>query len=298
MASNFVSEVISESRAFSPPPIFKQAFSPPEMVAELYAPDSTTEILLADSAQTFAVQTLFKMCFRMKVEVITQNNASEISDNGYVPFIRMKILKNKSSKKESVTSGAIVPSFEDAVELIKVRQDQYNLRDINSMGDFNNFLVLPEENDELKTLSDIYSPLTNNFTLIELFLNWKHEPTFNKLTVDRYMLSKPWPLRNVLLENKRKQVLAYLDAKGWGRKSLSEVENDFQSLLKVFEGLLEQHVGDYVFGSTPTPLDALLFGHLYALYTTTLLNNKFQDRIHECDALVTYIKTIEKNFFK
>merc|ERR1739848_708239 len=112
------------------------------------------------------------------------------------------------------------------------------------------------------------------------------------------MLSKPWPLRDILLKNKRKQVLAYLDAKGWGRKSLSEVENDFQSLLKVFEGLLEQHAGDYVFGSTPTPLDALLFGHLYALYTTPLLNNKFQDRIHENDALVSFIQRVERAFFK
>jgi metaxin len=270
------------------------------MVAELYAPDSTNEILLADSAQTFAVQTLFKMCFRMKVELIAKNNASEISDNGYVPFIRMKILKTKSknSEKEAVTSGAIVPSFEDAVQLIKNRQEKYNLGDINSMGDLNSFLVLPDENDKMSTLIDIYTPLCNNFTLIELFLNWKHEPTYKKLTVDRYMLSKPWPLRQILMAEKRSQVLDFLNAKGWGKKNLNEVENDFQSLLKVFEGLLEQHAGDFIFGSTPTPLDALVFGHLYSLYTTTLLNNKFQDRIHECEVLVTYIKTIEKQFFR
>ena len=147
-----------------------QTFSPPEMVAELYAPDSTNEILLADSAQTFAVQTLFKMCFRMKVELITKNNASEISDNGYVPFIRMKILKiksrnsernsennsennsEKSSEKEAASSGAIVSSFEEAVQLIKTRQDKYNLADINSMGDLNSFMVLPDENEEISNL--------------------------------------------------------------------------------------------------------------------------------------------------
>lgn len=293
-----------------------QTFSPPEMVAELYAPDSTNEILLADSAQTFAVQTLFKMCFRMKVELITKNNASEISDNGYVPFIRMKILKiksrnsernsennsennsEKSSEKEAASSGAIVSSFEEAVQLIKTRQDKYNLADINSMGDLNSFMVLPDENEEISNLIDIYTPLCNNFTLIELFLNWKHEPTYKKLTVERYLLSKPWPLRQILMNEKRSQVLEFLNAKGWGKKNLNEVENDFQSLLKVFEGLLQHHAGDFIFGSTPTPLDALVFGHLYSLYTTTLLNNKFQDRIHECEVLVTYIKTIEKQFFR
>lgn len=48
----------------------------------------------------------------------------------------------------------------------------------------------------------------------------------------------------------------------------------------------------------PTELDALVFGHLFAIITTPLLNNRFASTIRAYDNLVQLCVRIERDFFQ
>jgi len=274
-------------------------------VAEIYAPNQRDEILLAESAQTLAVRTLFKMCYRIEMEEIEQSNAHNMSENGYVPFIRTKKIYKKRNRRgrvvETPVGGTILSSFDDVCTFLRRRQDvintSENLSELRRQQDFKNALWLPPKDTIMNAEMELFLPLCQNFTLIELFLNWKHEPTFNKITISRYTHKKPWPLSAMVLRRQRNKVLAYLSAKGYGNKNLNDIEDEFKHLLEVFSNLLEKHEGEYIFGRWPSPLDALLFGHIYSLYTTPLLNNKFQECIHEKSNLVKFLQLIENTFF-
>lgn len=139
----------------------------------------------------------------------------------------------------------------------------------------------------------MYLNLCNNFNLIELYINWIHEPTFLKITKPRFSYKKPWPLDYFLVEEKRQSVRNYLASKSWHLKKMDAVEAEFKQTLLSFSNLLGEK--NYLFSeSKPCELDALLFGHLYTLLTTRGIDNRFADSINEFTNLVDFLRRLEE----
>ena len=63
-----------------------------------------------------------------------------------------------------------------------------------------------------------------------------------------------------------------LGALGWTSKSMDDVYSEIESCCRALSERLESSL--FFFGSRPTELDALVFGHIFSLLTTPLPDNK------------------------
>lgn len=86
--------------------------------AEIYCPNRKDEILLAESAQTLAVRCLLGMVGTFKTKIISCSNSFDMTQNGYVPVVR--IVPNENFLK-IVPDGLILANFESVVAWCKSR---------------------------------------------------------------------------------------------------------------------------------------------------------------------------------
>jgi len=265
-------------------------------IALIISPDPKHEILLAEHAQTLATRSLILMSKLFPVKDEIRSNAADMNENNYVP---LTIIKQFDTNTDELKDGMILQTYNDLCGFLKVRSQQLskksNAADLDcgyspALYDFGT----AQEKDTLQYFS--YLQLCNNFTLIELYINWMHEPSFQKITTKRYAFNKPWPLNKLLLKQRRAQIISYLKAKGWGDKNLGNIETELSSILEALSQLLGSK--NYFFSDThPSDLDALVFGHLYTLLTTKSIDSRFQDLIHSFPTLTKFVSNIENRYF-
>jgi len=110
-------------------------------------------------------------------------------------------------------------------------------------------------------------------------------------------------------------MLSHLDVLGWKKKSLDEVFKEVEKICESLSNFLgdkkyffhEKYIMNYlciknVFFNDiffrPTELDALVFGHLFSIITTPLLNNRFAATVRAYDNLVQLCVRIETEFYQ
>jgi len=260
----------------------------PTLQAQIYCPDNNYEILLADSAQTLAVRTVIQLSKLLRSEMKFCQNSDQLTNSKYIPLVRIPS-QNKKVK------GAILVSYKGICDFIKKRQLQKVLK-ANESGDAE---ILPiqffDKNSANYIDEEIFLNLCNNFTLIELYINWVHHETFEQITSKRFAYNKSWPLDKILLERKRKEIVDYLKAKNIAQKSLKDIEEFFTETCEAFNDRLGNKI--YFFSDyTPSKLDAMVFGHLFTLFTTKGVDNRFADIVNSFKKLRAFIENIEKEF--
>ncbi|XP_075988239.1 uncharacterized protein LOC142984486 isoform X2 [Anticarsia gemmatalis] len=200
---------------------------------KLFQPYEVEQILLPDNASCLAVQAFLKMC-NLPFEVEMRWNAEFMSPSGRVPFIKC---------------GAFVVS-----ELEPIVQFAAN-KGVSLCG-----RLSTEEKAEMRAYMSL---ITNVLVNAELYISWVDNDTFNAVTKVRNSSVYPWPLGWLQTRAKRNNVIKRLKALHWYDKTLEQVLADVEQCCNS----LSQRLGDrdYFFGSTPTPLDARVFGHVRAL---------------------------------
>ncbi|CAH2056382.1 unnamed protein product, partial [Iphiclides podalirius] len=203
----------------------------PENV-KLFQPYEVEQILLPDNASCLAVQAFLKMC-NLPFEVEMRWNAEFMSPSGRVPFIKC---------------GAFVVS-----ELEPIVQFAAN-KGVTLCG-----RLSTEEKAEMRAYMSL---ITNVLVNAELYISWVDPDTFNAVTRIRNASVYPWPLGWIQTRSKRNNVIKRLKALHWYDKTLDQVLADVEQCCNS----LSQRLGerDYFFG-TPTPLDALAYGHIRAI---------------------------------
>ncbi|XP_063226355.1 metaxin-2 [Bacillus rossius redtenbacheri] len=234
--------------------------------AKLFQPYEVEQVLLPDNANCLAVQAYLKMC-GLNFQVEQRKNAEYMSPSGRVPFLKC---------------GAYLVSDLDPIITF------VNMKEITLVGDLNN----AEKADMRAYISLVCNVLGN----AELYVCWKDEATYKELTRQRYGSVHPWPLNIYLPFHKRKEILKRLASLGWKNKSRDEVFAEVENCCKS----LSDRLGDreFFFGSKPTELDAVVFGHVFTILTTPLLNNRFAAVVRGYDNLVELCKRVEKDFFE
>jgi len=303
-----------------------KSITQPTIQAAIYCPDNKDEILLAESAQTLAVRCLFGMMGNINVKLCFCQNAFDMSPGGYVPLVRISPCVDSQSKKNvHFQQNAILENFESIAEFCQARYNVLLEKMVEEVGlsqvdnqmfnrGGNSYLDNPGSYpNELKEVTqqvigknisffhpdshqysemNLHLNLCNDLSLIELYINWIHEPTFLKITSKRFTFKKPWPLDKLLLNEKRTEITNYLSAKGWAKKGLKQVETIFNEILLTFSNILGRKM--YLMeDERPCVLDALLFGHLYTLMTTRGIDNRLADAIQKYENLVEYLKNME-----
>ncbi|KAF9419153.1 hypothetical protein HW555_004238 [Spodoptera exigua] len=200
---------------------------------KLFQPYEVEQILLPDNASCLAVQAFLKMC-NLPFEVEMRWNAEFMSPSGRVPFIKC---------------GAFVVS-----ELEPIVQFAAN-KGVSLCGKLST-----EEKAEMRAYMSL---ITNVLVNAELYISWVDNETFNAVTKVRNSSVYPWPLGWLQTRAKRNAVIKRLKALHWYDKTIDQVLADVEQCCNS----LSQRLGDrdYFFGNSPTPLDALVYGHMRAI---------------------------------
>jgi metaxin len=237
----------------------------PQDVA-LYQTYEVEQILLPDNASTLAVQAFLHMA-GLDFVVEMRSNAEEMSPSGRLPFIK---------------AGAFVVAEMDPIVAF-----------VNTKG-----ISLTESLDNSqKADMRAYMSLVNNVMgNAELYITWIDQLSLSEVTVPRYASVHPWPLNQILTWQKKRQVLKKLGALGWSTKTADEVYTEVETCCRALSERLDD--AQFFFGSRPTELDALVFGHLFTILTTPLPDNRLKSIVQQFGNLVKLCGYIEREYFE
>ncbi|OUC46674.1 hypothetical protein D917_07547, partial [Trichinella nativa] len=129
----------------------------------------------------------------------------------------------------------------------------------------------------------------------ELYICWVMEEVFQQVTLVRYSAAYSWPAKMTLPYEKRKEVLELLKCHRWLEKSPEEVFDEVEYACECLSTKLGAN--PYFSGNNPTEIDALIFGHLYTLLTTSLPNVAIGDILKKFPNLLEYCEYFEKVYF-
>ena len=197
----------------------------------LYQPSELEQILLPDNANCLAVQAFLHMS-SLDFTIEMRSNAEQMSPSGKVPFIK---------------AGAFVVSeLEPIVSFVASKGVSLTAQlDVGQKADMRAYMSL----------------VNNVLGNAELYISWVDSVTLEEVTKPRYGSAYPWPLSTILNWQKKNAVLKKLGALGWTGKKVEDVYSEMETCCRALSERLENN--PYFFGSRPTELDALVFGHIF-----------------------------------
>lgn len=152
----------------------------------------------------------------------------------------------------------------------------------------------PDEKDDLITLMSLSDQI---FTNAELYVTWSDETVYQQITKKRYGSVYAFPLNHIQTLRKWYSVKKQLEFYEWDKLSFEEVVDKVDKVCQSLTIRLKDQ--DYFFGSAPCELDALVFGHLFCIFTMELPGSvsSLKEIINKYSALTKLCARIEQNFF-
>jgi len=233
---------------------------------QLFQPYEVEQILLPDNASCLAVQAFLHMA-GLDFTIEMRSNAENMSPSGKVPFIK---------------AGAFVVSEMEPIVAF-----------VNTKGiSLTNQLDVGQKADMRAYMSLVNNVLGN----AELYVSWYDEVTLTEVTKPRHGSVHPWPLSHILNWQKRNTVMKRLGALGWTNKTLEDVYAEIETCCRALSERLDN--SPYFFGSKPTELDALVFGHVFSILTTPLPDNRLKVIVQQFGNLSKLCEMIERDYFE
>jgi metaxin len=150
------------------------------------------------------------------------------------------------------------------------------------------------DKDDLITYMSLADMILTN---AELYISWCDEVVYRKITSTRNGSVFPFPINHVQNFRKRRAVLKQLHFYDWKNLTFEEVVEKVDKLCQT----LVSKLGDkeYFFGKTPTELDALIFGHLFCIFTMELPASVslLKETINKYSPLTQFCSRIEKKYY-
>lgn len=237
--------------------------------AYLYQPYEEGQILLAENASCLAVRTYLIM-LDLPFIVELRANAEFLSPGG-------KRTKLPVLRVENYTYA----EFEHILSFVELKGHTLT-----------NTLQSDEKDDMRAYLCLVEQILTN----AEQYISWVDKEVLEKVTRARNGSVYPLPLNHIQNWRKQLAVRRQLSVAEFLKLSLEEVVDRVDKLCRS----LSLQLGDklYFYGNEPTELDALVFGHLYSIFTMTLPNNVLAVTINKYRNLIQFCKNIDEKYFK
>jgi len=251
----------------APPEEQFQQIAWPE-TAELYQPYESNQILLPDSSACLAVRTFLHMN-GLHFKVMLKPNAEHMSPSGRLPFL--------------VCGKQLVSEVEPIIDFVNTRITGTHL----------SAELTGEQLADMKAYFNLTEMVLSN---AELYITWADKETRTEISRPRYGSPFPWPLNHILAYRKQFEVKNHLKAVGWFNKTLDQVYEDVHVGLQALSERLNSQ--DFFFGTFPTELDAVVFGHLYSILTTPLVDNKLAEMVQSHDNLTRFCRMIDNLYFK
>lgn len=234
--------------------------------AKLYQPYEVEQILLPDSANCLSVKAFLRMC-QLNFQVEMRTNAEYMSPSGHIPFVRCGSL--------------VVAGFEPVVSLVRNKGTYLSEHLDNSAK------------ADMKAYMSLVNIVLQN---AELYVSWCDKTTLAEVTKPRYISVLPWPVNHVICWQKKSSILKKLKSVDWQNKSLGSVYEEVNNCCHA----LSERLGEqkFFFGDKPTELDAVVFGHLFAILTTPLPDNRLSSIVREYQNLLDLCRRIDIQYFQ
>ncbi|ESO00655.1 hypothetical protein HELRODRAFT_82800, partial [Helobdella robusta] len=233
---------------------------------KLFQPFEVDQILMNEFANCLSVKTFLNMA-DLKYQIELRSNAEFMSPSREVPFLKV--------------GPILISEFDSIVTFISAKG--YSL----SGG------LTSEQFADVKSYITLTKSTLNN---VLLYVMWVHEDNYNMITKQRSGFGYSWPLYKILPWRKRKQVVRLLKEDGWINKSLDQVYAELDKCLQALSNKLGTE--EFFFGSKPTELDALVFGYLFTILTTTLIDSQLLEKLKKYENLTEFCQNIHNLYFK
>jgi len=251
------------------------------------------ELLYADQADTLAAECYLKMSSFFKIKKEERSNVQDMSQCNSSTFAIINI-------PGEYDRGEVLQNYSQIVKFVKSMQENRTAINTFAAGDavvkehiYNIATASEEQQLQLGQLLE----LCNRLKQLELYINWCHEPTYLKATQARFQRRKPWPLRQLLTNRRKNYVTNHLSSIGIFPADIGKIEKEMQSILAIFDNCLNNT--DFFFSNNlPTELDALVFGHVFALLTTKGVDGRIPQLVHQFQNLVNFSMNINEIYFK
>lgn len=135
--------------------------------------------------------------------------------------------------------------------------------------------------------------LDENLYFVLVYSRWLRDDTW-PLIKQAFFAKLPFPIKHIVPNIVRKQLLKGLTGQGMARHSNDELKGILRQSLQSLSDLLGS--GPYFFGDKPSSLDATAFGFL-AEFILVDIDNPFNRIAREYPALVQYCNRIDKLFY-
>lgn len=206
----------------------------------LYQPNPTKQILLYDLATSSSVLTFLKM---NNIESFIKNftNTEFMSENGRMPVV---------VERDSTKAGPMCGFNEVFWHVTRMLKHSPTLLELAYMD-----------------------WVESNFLEAEMYICWCHKPVVSEYTQPRYTYDLPWPISSILFNRKKAQM----------QNSIGKKYRSFEDFLEKFNQFLSQlnkRIGNrpYCLSDTsPSCVDALIYGHTKAILNTNLNLPKLVD---------------------
>ncbi|XP_050078339.1 metaxin-2 [Anopheles maculipalpis] len=237
--------------------------------AVLYQPYEEEQILLAENASCLAVRTYLKM-LNLPVALEQRANAEFISPGGKRTKLPVLRVENFIYAEFEHISAFVLENFDKSLHTLLSAENKDVMR---------SFICLAE----------------HIFTNAEQYVSWIDPEIRDTVTKKRNGCVFPFPLNYVQNWRKEGAVRRQLNLADHLNISLEKMIAEVDKLCQNLSDLL----GDkqYFFGNNPTELDALVFGHLYSIFTMKLPNNVLALTIHKYSNLNQFCLNIDQTYF-
>jgi len=235
----------------------------------IHQPYEAEQILLAENASCLAVKTYFKMLGR-EFHVNSCANAEFLKDG-------------RRTKLPVVQIGAFLHSeFEPIINLMEHKK-------MSLTENFSN-----DDKDDLVTHMSLVDQILTN---AELYITWCNDVVLQEITKKRYGSVYAFPLNYIQTWRKRNAVLKQLNFYDWKNLTFDEVVEKVDKLCQSLVMKLKDQ--EYFFGSSPCELDALVFGHLFCIFTMELPGSvsPLKETINKYSVLTQFCARVEKKYF-
>ncbi|VDM51872.1 unnamed protein product [Angiostrongylus costaricensis] len=236
------------------------------LIANKTIDSSDDQALSYEYAECLAAQAFLRIA-HLSYFVKQRPNAEFISPTGKIPLLRIR--------------RTLIPEFNGIVDFVAKKG-------IKLCSHLNDAQIA-----EMRAHMSIMDVLLRK---VEMYVMWKHDDTYSKLTRYRYGSVYKWPLNRILPALKRREILLKLQDNGWADKSTEEVLEQYDRALRALSSQLGSK--PYLFGNQPTEADALLFGHLFTIITMTLPCMDLKNAILSYTNLQDFVTRVENEYFK
>ncbi|XP_003372151.1 putative metaxin-2 [Trichinella spiralis] len=228
--------------------------------ARLFEPFGRERVLLYEHSDCLAVKALLLIC-NLKCKFESIRNAEDLSMNGYIPVMHVDNL--------------LLSGF-DEILLYLVRKDIVSFHNLKNVD----YLFL-------------HSLVHGILRKAELYICWVMEEVFQQVYWNSGDFGAIFGGLLLACEND-----ASLRKKERGSRTSEMPQMVFDEVEYACECLSTKlGTNQYFGGNNPTEIDALIFGHLYTLLTTSLPNVAIGDILKKFPNLLEYCEYFEKVYF-